>query len=318
MPVNSDASFGASLKILPQGSQNSPAAKTNSGSTSSPAGKTKQPQVVPPIPSNQIHIATSSIDGKVCITSLVDPKDVLLRDFGRPVQAVALSPEYKSDRAYLSGGLAGKLMLTVGGRPGMSSKSITGGAAAAVPGWLGSIGLGAGTEKDTVLHSGEGAISTIRWSPSGKHVVWINEQGIKIMRSNVKLDSIDADHAWKRISHVDRPDGPGWEEMSGVWKGHAEWIDEDHLETHEQPWMRSKSEEATSEIESSTTPKRASNRKKIEKLVVGWGGTVWIIHVHPGGPGIGKLIGERTTGSAEIIAMSVLPFLRASTIHLLT
>ena len=66
---------------------------------------------MPNTPSNQIYIASASIDGHVCVSSLVDPKDVTLRNFARPVQAVALSPDYKNDRSYLSGGLAGELIL---------------------------------------------------------------------------------------------------------------------------------------------------------------------------------------------------------------
>jgi hypothetical protein len=263
-----------------------------------------------------IHIATASIDGKVCITSLVDPKDILLRDFARPIQAVALSPEYKSDRAYLSGGMAGRLLLTVGGRPGVSSKSLIGGASAVTSGWLGSIGLGSGSEKDTVLHSGEGAISTIKWSPTGQYVVWVNEQGTKIMRSNLQLESQDSEHAWRRISHVDRPDGQGWEEMSGVWRAHAEWIQDDNLEPHEQPWVKPKGVEtdtkealATATGTSTATSKPSKKKKKKEeRLVVGWGGTIWIIRVNPGGMGVGRNVGERTVGTAEIVTMSVAPF----------
>jgi hypothetical protein len=43
--------------------------------------------------------------------------------------------------------------------------------------------------------------------------------------------------------------------------------------------------------------------KRIEKLIIGWGGTIWIINVHPEGTGVGKSVGERTVGRAEIIKM---------------
>jgi hypothetical protein len=43
--------------------------------------------------------------------------------------------------------------------------------------------------------------------------------------------------------------------------------------------------------------------KRIEKLLIGWGGTIWIINIHPGGVGTGKNAGERTVGRAEIIKM---------------
>jgi hypothetical protein len=42
---------------------------------------------------------------------------------------------------------------------------------------------------------------------------------------------------------------------------------------------------------------------RIEKLLVGWGGTIWIINIHPGGVGVGKHVGERSVGKVEIIKM---------------
>ncbi|KAJ5887964.1 hypothetical protein N7495_008005 [Penicillium taxi] len=225
-------------------------------------------------PSNSIHIASASIDGNVCISSLVDPKDILKRNFGRPVQAVALSPDYKNDRTFISGGRAGELILTSGGRIGVSSNATTmGGATAAASSWLGSMGLGGGSGKDTILHSGEGAISTIRWSLSGKYVAWVNEEGIKIMRSNLHLESSQLEIAWKRISHIDRPTGPGWDDMASVWKARAEWIDQsalddmDKLDPHD-------------DMTQHATPPVVST-PQAEKLLVGWGGTVWVIDVYP-------------------------------------
>ena len=272
----------------------------------SPRGSPKQPPV-PLTPSNAIHIASSSIDGNVCVASLTDPKDVMLRNFGRPVQAVSLSPDYKNDRSYLSGGTAGSLILTVGGRSGTSSTSnTTGGAAAQASGWLGSLGLGSNTGKDTVLHSGEGAVRTIKWSLSGKYVIWVNEKGIKIMRSNLHLESAETDFAWKRMSHIDHPNYPGWEDMAGVWKPHVECIDEAGLESE-----NDYDEGANGLVDnpaSGVPPARQNPRSKlqsgrIEKLVVGWGGTIWIVDVHPGGPGIGKEAGERKIGRVEVVNM---------------
>ncbi|RAL15453.1 CLH domain-containing protein [Aspergillus homomorphus CBS 101889] len=270
------------------------ASRLSSG-TASLRGRQRQNQpAIPSTPSNSIYIATSSIDGNVCVASLLDSKDVLLRNFGRPVQAVALSPEYKSDRAYLSGGRAGDLILTVGGRVGVSTNSTTmGGAAAAASSWLGSIGLGANTGKDTVLHSGEGAISTIKWSLSGKYVVWVNEEGIKIMRSNLHLDSADSEFAWKRVSHIDRPNRPGWEEMASVWKAHAEWVDENALDIDDSLQTR-----GTTQTESSASVHSTIVREKVEKLVVGWGGTVWVIDVYPDRPS--KNNRDHKIGSVEV------------------
>lgn len=244
--------------------------------------------------SNSIYIATASIDGNVCISSLVDPKDVQLRNFGRPIQAVALSPEYKFDHNYLSGGQAGSLVLTSGGQAGKSTNANLGGAAATAHGWLGSVGLGANTGSDKVLHSGEGIISTIKWSLSGKYVLWVNEHGIKIMRSNLRMGSADSGFEWKRLSHIDRPNRPGWDDMAGVWKARADWIDRGNLETDDE----SKCDISQSDSRVSTT-----SNPKSEEVVVGWGDTVWLIRVHAGGVGTGKEVGERKAGRAEVTKM---------------
>lgn len=228
--------------------------------------------------SNQIYIATSSIDGNVCIASLVDPKDVQLRNFGRPVQAVALSPEYKSDRNYLSGGQAGSLILTTGGQAGKSANATTTGAAATASSWFGSIGLGANTGTDRVLHSGEGTISTIKWSLSGKYVLWVNEQGIKIMHSNLKLDSGESSLEWKRMSHIDRPNRPRWEEMAGVWKARVEWIDRDQIEVDDDSPIITVMLSSTNGA--SSLP--GQTKGKVEEVLVGWGDSAWIIKVYPG------------------------------------
>lgn len=240
------------------------------------------------------------MDGNVCVQSLIDLKDVHLRNFARPVQSVALSPEYKSDRTYLSGGLAGQLIATVGGGTGRSTSTTVGTAAATASGWLGSMGLGTSTGKDTVLHSGEGTISTIKWSLSGKYVAWLNEHGIKIMRSSLHLDSGSED-AWKRIGHIDRPQTDEWETMASVWKGRAEWIDEQAFGDEDSP--RSAAEAAASPATAMLKQQGAAAKKGVERLLVGWGGTIWIIHVHPGGVGTGKHVGEKNLGRAEIVKM---------------
>ena len=291
------------LKRTPAERQSSPAPSTPRKTQDSPSAKSPQQQkAVPLSPSNAIYIATSSIDGNVCVASLTDPKDVILRNFGRPVQAVALSPDYKNDRSYLSGGKAGSLILTVGGRAGTSSTSTTTGAVASATGWLGSIGLSSNTGKDQILHSGEGAISTIKWSLSGKYVVWVNEQGIKIMRSHLHLESAEANFAWKRISHTDHPNRPGWEEMAGIWKAHVEWIDESGLEIDDTFPTDGGDLEASKEPSNGQRSKTPI-KKRVEKLVVGWSGTIWVINVHPGGTGVGKEVGERKIGRAEVVTM---------------
>lgn len=238
------------------------------------------------------------MDGNVCVFSLTDPKDTQLRNFARPVQGVALSPDFKNDRTYLSGGLAGQLILTVGGSPGRSTSTTVGTAAATASGWLGSMGLGANTGKDTILHSGEGTISAIKWSLSGKYVVWLNEHGVKIMRSKLHLDSGDSEDAWKRIGHIDRPQTDEWEAMASAWKGRAEWIDEQAVETDETEVVQT--DVIGTPTTESSKPLATSHYQKIERLVVGWGGTIWIIHVHPGSPATGKRGSEKTIGRAEI------------------
>ena len=290
------------LKRNSRAREGSPAPSTPRKAQDSPSSKGPQQPSVPLTPSNAIYIATSSIDGNVCVASLTDQKDVLKRNFGRPVQAVALSPDYKTDRSYLSGGLAGSLVLTVGGRTGTSSNATTTGAAAQATGWLGSIGLSANTGTDKVLHSGEGAISTIKWSLSGDYVVWVNEQGIKIMRSHLHLDSGETEFAWKRISHTDHPNRPGWDEMAGIWKAHVEWIDETGLELDDQFPTNDGTLEKPKDALNGQPPKIPIG-KRIEKLVVGWSGTIWVINVHPGGTGVGKEVGERKIGRAEIVTM---------------
>lgn len=278
-----------------------PESRRISGNTAATARKPREANQIPNIPSNNIYIATSSMDGNVCIQSLLDLKDVQLRNFARPVHAVALSPDYKNDKTYLSGGTAGNLIMTVGGGPGRSTSTTVGTAAATASGWLGSMGLGANSGKDTILHSGEGTISTIKWSLTGKYVVWLNEHGIKIMRSNLHLESGDTDDAWKRIGHIDRPQTDEWETMAGVWKGRVEWIDEQAVPTTDGEKLN---EDASPSLAAERLKSQQDkDKKQIERLLVGWGGTIWIIHVHPGGIGVGKHAGERTLGKAEIVKM---------------
>jgi len=289
-------------KLAAEASPVRPASRQSENSPAS-ARKPRQPQAppIPNIPSNNLYIASSAVDGNVFVRSLVDIKDVAIRNFGRPVQAVALSPDYKNDKTYLSGGLAGQLVLTVGAPQGRSTSTTVGTAAATASGWLGSVGLGHNTGKDTVLHSGEGTISTIKWSMSGRYVAWLNEQGIKIMRSKHRLESADAEDAWKRIGHIDRPQTEEWDTMAAVWKGRAEWIDETAVETPEEETPAPTELGISSPAAEKLKQQQTKSAKKVEKLIVGWGGTIWIIHVHPGGIGTGKHIGERSIGRAEIV-----------------
>ncbi|KAI1817688.1 hypothetical protein GGS20DRAFT_483371 [Poronia punctata] len=269
----------------------------------SPRQARKAPQLpqVPNLPSNNIHIASSSMDGLVRVQSLVDLKDCQLRNFARPVQAVAISPDYKNDKTYVSGGRAGNLVLTVGAPQGRSTSTTVGTAAAAASGWLGSMGLGTNTGKDTVLHSGEGPISTIKWSLSGKYVVWLNEHGIKIMRTKLHLESGDPEDAWKRIGHVDRPQSNEWEEMAGFWAGRAEWIDDQAIsgDDADERLQTGSLSQATARL--ARQEKAKALDKSTERLIVGWGGTIWIIHVHAGNENITRAEDQkRLVARAEI------------------
>ena len=247
------------------------------GGSPTPKNSPRRPPVAANA-SNQIHIATSSIDGNVCVASLIDEKDVQLRNFGRPIQTVGLSPEYRTDRAYLSGGQAGSLILTSGGQAGRSANATTSGAGAAASGWLGSIGLGSSTGHDKVLHSGEGTISMVRWSLSGRYVLWVNEHGIRIMRSNLHIESSEGGTEWKRIGFEPRPDRGTWEDMAGVWKARAEWIDRNNLESDSDP--SSAAVNPNSNGNAPATPNLRSSARQPEEVIVGWGDTTWLIRVH--------------------------------------
>ncbi|KAL8974873.1 MAG: hypothetical protein Q9197_000906 [Variospora fuerteventurae] len=299
---------GASTRLV-SNQQSSPASSLSGAKQESSASRSPKPPPVPLTASNFIHIATSSIDGNVCVASLTDPKDVMLRNFGRPVHAVALSPDYQNDHSYLSGGLAGNLILTVGGRSGTTSTSNAGaGAAATASGWLGAIGLGSHAGKDSILHSGEGPIRTIKWSLSGTYVVWVNEKGIKLMRSNLHLDAEDSEYAWKRINHIDHPNRAVWEDMAAVWKPHATWIDETGLEDEELYTSHINDEQEKSQSQRPASPgtrvlKNTVRRKLSEKLIVGWGDTIWALDVLPGGTHRSQVAGGRKIAHVEILRM---------------
>ncbi|KAK2733057.1 Vacuolar protein sorting-associated protein 41 [Myotisia sp. PD_48] len=264
----------------------------SSPSNSVKGSKQSRQAIIPATPSNSIYVATSSVDGNVCVASLVDPKDVTIRNFGRPIEAVALSPEYKSDRTYVSGGRAGSLVLTVGGRIGATSNSTTAGASSTNPsGWFGSLGLGSGNGKDKILHSGEGAISMIKWSRSGKYIAWANEQGIKIMRTHLHLEIGESDNVWQRFGHIDRPRTQVWDEMASLWKPRAVWIDENALEQD--------NASPTVEVGNASAGQELPPKKQSERLLVGWGGTIWIIKVSAGDLQYGT--GIKRVGSAEIV-----------------
>ena len=85
--------------------------------------------------------------GQVVIYSLSTP-EVYSFDKKRPMRTLALEPQFakKSTRAFVSGGMAGELV--------MHEK-----------GWLG--------HKQTLLHSNEGPIWQVRWK--GRLIAWAND-----------------------------------------------------------------------------------------------------------------------------------------------
>ena len=191
--------------------------------------------------------------------------------------------------------------MTVGGRSGVSANANTSSPAAAASKWLSTVGLTASNGKDIVLHSGEGSISAIKWSSSGKYVAWVNEQGIKIMRSNIRLGNFETESAWKRIGHVPKPPRAIWEEMGGLWKAQVAWIDDECLMVDDKdPPTRSST---TSDGQRPEKSRQSSAARPKERLLVGWGDTVWILEVQHGGKGTGKDVGEQLTSSANITHM---------------
>jgi hypothetical protein len=267
-----------------------------------------------------ISIASSAIDGLVCAVPLLPStppsqgqslstvpyakSEITLKNFKRPILAVALSPNFRADRTFLSGGLAGNLVLSVA-----PAGNVNGG------GWM---SLGMGGVKDTILHSGEGTISAIAWSKeTPRYVAWTNEQGLKIMRSHIVPPTVqkqgtqsleDAagnpgvtgwipgfgsggrpahEVAWKRFAAMERPEGVP-EELAALHKPRLEWVDRRSLLT---------SEPADAATGSTLNVQDVDWGDK-EKLLVGWGGTVWVIDVHPGSE---QETGDRSNGYAEIV-----------------
>ncbi|AMD22233.1 HGL107Wp [Eremothecium sinecaudum] len=58
------------------------------------------------------YFATASIDGTVVIGSIDDPSDIIAIDFKRPVHAVVLDHNYKSSKTFISGGMAGEVIVS--------------------------------------------------------------------------------------------------------------------------------------------------------------------------------------------------------------
>ncbi|GAA5842868.1 hypothetical protein JCM3766R1_005688 [Sporobolomyces carnicolor] len=113
-------------------------------------------------------VASASMDGKVAIHSLTT-NEAHVFDLQRPMRCVALEPNFskRSTRQFVSGGMAGSLIL--------SEK-----------GWLG--------HKETVLYSGEGPIWTTEWR--GTLIAWASDAGVRI------YDTVSS----QRITYIARPE----------------------------------------------------------------------------------------------------------------
>eukprot|EP01114_Cavostelium_apophysatum_P004970 TRINITY_DN1546_c0_g1_i1.p1 TRINITY_DN1546_c0_g1~~TRINITY_DN1546_c0_g1_i1.p1 ORF type:complete len:976 (-),score=258.51 TRINITY_DN1546_c0_g1_i1:28-2796(-) len=134
------------------------------------------------------YIASCSDDGKVCVNALYSSESFEY-EHNRPVISVALDPLYskKPSKSFAFGGKAGQLII--------NSK-----------GWFG--------RKDTVLHSGEGPIHTIKWK--GALIAWSNDLGVKIY---------DCDKG-QRITYIDRPKGSP---RADLFRCHLCWENEHTL-----------------------------------------------------------------------------------------
>ncbi|GAA5979343.1 hypothetical protein JCM10908_002888 [Rhodotorula pacifica] len=97
-------------------------------------------------------VGSASMDGLVSIQSLVSAENHTF-DMRRPMRCIALDPNYskRNTRQFVSGGMAGSLVL--------SEK-----------GWLG--------QKDVTLYSGEGPIWAAEWR--GTLIAWASDAGVRI------------------------------------------------------------------------------------------------------------------------------------------
>lgn len=102
--------------------------------------------------SDGIYVGSASLDGTVAMVSIQDKDDTIAKDFGRPVHSIALDPDYHISKAFISGGTAGKVVL--------SEK-----------GWM-------GNRSDTILDSSEDTIVGLYWIEAV--IIWMNSNGISV------------------------------------------------------------------------------------------------------------------------------------------
>lgn len=133
------------------------------------------------------YFASGSMDGTIVIGSLTDEKDVVMFDYKRPIHAVVLDKNYLKSRAFVYGGMSGKVIY--------SYKS-----------WL-------DLRVETVLDEDAGPIVAIESIDS--LLIWMNDMGITVYHISAKQviskiakpsDSFRSDLYWPRISfpEIDR------------------------------------------------------------------------------------------------------------------
>mmetsp|Transcript_83968 Transcript_83968/g.163216 ORF Transcript_83968/g.163216 Transcript_83968/m.163216 type:complete len:892 (-) Transcript_83968:12-2687(-) len=156
------------------------------------------------------YIASSSDDGNVVVRKLLDyPEENMdtadgkgaeaptacleTISFGEPLTCLYLDPYYgrKNEKMFVASGPKGNLILNKRN-------------------WF--------TSKDTMLHSGEGAVTSVAWK--GNLVAWDNERGVKI---------VDVESG-EKVTFVERPVGAGpkchllWETEESLLIGWAELV----------------------------------------------------------------------------------------------
>lgn len=105
-----------------------------------------------------VYLASASIDGTVVIGSVNDAKDITASDFKRPVHSVALDPNYKSSKTFISGGMAGDVILSERG-------------------WL-------GQRSDTILQKSDDPVIAVYWLEG--LIIWMNDSGINVFSQYTK------------------------------------------------------------------------------------------------------------------------------------
>lgn len=98
------------------------------------------------------YFATASMDGTAVVGCLSDENDIVAFDFKRPLHSIVLDREYKTTRSFITGGMAGQVIL--------SKRS-----------WL-------GQRNDTILDSDAGPITGI--ANFKNLILWTNDSGITL------------------------------------------------------------------------------------------------------------------------------------------